>query len=330
MTAAAYGAIRGRRVCYRGTARAAAVTCKPMLSTTDARLVAAEPPRLLVAGAYVPGGGRIATALVDGETAVVTSGASSPLKLLVPRSRGRCAWAFTSTFGGGLLAGDRIDLGVTVGDGTALLLGTQASTKIYRNRRNGDAGATRPATQSLGATVGDGATLLVLPDPVTPFAASSYEQRQRFELSSTATLIFLDWLTSGRLARGERWAMTRYLSRNEILVAGRRVATDALRLDSEFGDPIDAPHRMGRFDCYATLTLLGPRAMDGATAILAELATAPVQRRAPLMAAASPLGDGGAIVRVLGASPQDVGRYIRQRLAFAWPIAGEDPWGRKM
>ncbi|HEV7302261.1 MAG TPA: urease accessory protein UreD [Tepidisphaeraceae bacterium] len=268
------------------------------------------------------GTGQLVATRVDGQTAITRSTATSPLKLLVPRPRGGCAWAFASTFGGGLVAGDEIDLSVTASAGTALLLGTQASTKIYRSPHS------VAAIQTLNATIADDAILLSLPDPVSPFATAVYEQRQRFELTRGASLVLLDWISSGRLARGERWAFTRYMSRNDIVVDGQHLVRDALLLDGTF-EPIDAPHRMGRFDCYATLFLIGPRVRDGAAAILDELNAAPVKRNAELLASASPIGDGGAVLRVLGPSPQLVGQYLRDRMAFAWAIAGEDLWSRK-
>ena len=48
--------------------------------------------------------------------------------------------------------------------GAALLLTTQASTKVYRTKRDGIA-----ATQSLNATVDDGGLLVLAPDPVVPY-----------------------------------------------------------------------------------------------------------------------------------------------------------------
>ena len=287
-----------------------------MRSTADAQPIARVPP--------LPhrGAGQLVATRVEGQTAITRSTATSPLKLLVPRPRAGCAWAFASTFGGGLVAGDEIELTVTVGAGSSMLLGTQASTKIYRSPLR------KPAVQVLNATVGPDAILLALPDAVSPFATAVYEQRQRFELASGASLVLLDWMSSGRLARGERWAFSRYLSRNDIVVDGRLLVRDALLLDDTF-EPIDVPHRMGRFDCYATLFLIGPRAQPGAAAILAEMNAAPVRRNADLLASASPVGGGGAVLRVLGPSPQMVGQFLRDRMAFAWEIAGEDLWSRK-
>jgi urease accessory protein len=267
------------------------------------------------------GYGRLRAERVDGETAVTLSSATNPLKLLVPRSRGNCAWAFASTFGGGLLAGDQIDLHVEVAAGASLMIGTQASTKIYRSPHG------VAAEQSLHATIADGASLLVLPDAVTPFATACYQQQQRFDVAPTGTLVLLDWLTSGRLARGERWAFSRYRSRNDIFLGNHHALGDALLLDNQH-EPIDAPHRMGRFDCYATLVAVGPRVRDGAGELLTAISKSRVEQNTPLLVSASSLADG-VIVRLLGRSTEQIGTYLREQLTFVWDIAGEDPWLRK-
>src|SRR5204862_7713297 len=75
----------------------------------------------------------LAVSMVHGLSAATTAWARSPLKLLTPRSRGESVWAYTSSFGGGMVAGDRTRLEVTIDAGARCFLGTQASTKIYRN-----------------------------------------------------------------------------------------------------------------------------------------------------------------------------------------------------
>src|SRR4051812_2271398 len=170
------------------------------------------------------GGGAVEFARVGESTAVVRRLAHSPLKLLTPRGPGQAAHVVTSTYGGGLLPGDDIRLDVVAGAETHAVLGTQASTKVYRSE--GGAGA----RQSLRAEVRRNAMLAVVPDPVTCFAGAMYEQRQRFELEKYASLLLVDWLTAGRVACGERWAMRRYASDTRVNVGGSCVARDALRL----------------------------------------------------------------------------------------------------
>src|ERR1700694_2311206 len=71
-----------------------------------------------------------------GERSVVrTSFATSPLRLLTPRNHGRAAWVYTSTLGGGLVNGDRLQLDLSVGAGAACLLSTQGETRVYRSPR---------------------------------------------------------------------------------------------------------------------------------------------------------------------------------------------------
>lgn len=147
---------------------------------------------------------------VAGESTVTSAFATSPLKLLTPRARGQSAWAFTSSFGGGLVAGDQTRLDLRLGVGTRCFVGTQASTKIYRNPSR------RPCSHVTQATLEAGSLLVFAPDPVQPFAHSTYVQRQVFHLRPGAGLVLVDWFCAGRAARGERWAFTRFQSRNEV------------------------------------------------------------------------------------------------------------------
>ena len=72
-------------------------------------------------------------AKVRERSTVISSWARSPLSLLTPRCRGESVWAYTSNYGGGMVAGDETRLDEIVDADTRVFLGTQASTKIYRN-----------------------------------------------------------------------------------------------------------------------------------------------------------------------------------------------------
>lgn len=43
-------------------------------------------------------------------------------------------------------------------------------------------------------------------------------QHQRFLLERGSSLVLVDWLTSGRMSRGEGWTFSRLESRNEVMV----------------------------------------------------------------------------------------------------------------
>lgn len=269
----------------------------------------------------VKGQAALGVSLVHGLSTATTAWARSPLKLLTPRSRGESVWAYTSSFGGGMVAGDRTRLDVTIEAGTRCFLGTQSSTKIYRNP------ARLPCSHDLNATVGENALLILAPDPVQCFAESSYEQRQRFELHTSASLLLIDWLSGGRTARGERWSFQRYLSRNEIVREGRPVLIDALLLDPADG-ALDGKFRGGRFNCLAAVALVGPKFKVQAKEILEWVANHPVTPRSDLLFAASPLREG-VLLRLAGVSVEEVGRAIHARIGFVRDVLEDDPWARK-
>jgi urease accessory protein len=277
-------------------------------------------PRPSRAGAATAGSGHVELAYVNGRTVPVRLGARSPLKLLAPRTRGHAAWLFTSTYGGGLVGGDAIDIDVTCGPGTRTLLGTQASTKVYRT-------AGLPCRQSLAARVADDAVLVSAPDPLVCFAGSRLDQHQRFDLSPTSSLVLVDSLASGRAARGERWAFDRYRGTIEIAVGGAPVFRDALLLDPADG-PLGAPLRMGAFDCVATVVLVGPAVRAVAKQLTTFVDAQPAPTRSPLLFAGSPLPDG-VVLRVAGPGTEVVGRWLRERLDVVPTLVGDDPWARK-
>ena len=263
----------------------------------------------------------LAVSLVHGLSATTSVWAKSPLKLLTPRARGESVWAYTSSFGGGMVAGDRTHLEVTVDAGARCFLGTQASTKVYRNPSQ------LPCSHELVAHVADDALLVLAPDPVQCFAQSRYEQRQQFHLSTSANLVLVDWMSGGRTARGERWSFQRYFSRNVMERSGQPILIDALELDEVDGS-LDGTFRGGRFNCFATVAVIGPKLEEFSKQILEWSAAQPVTPRADLVFAASPLGEG-VIFRCAGVAVEQVGRMIYERLSFVAQLLQDDPWARK-
>jgi len=160
---------------------------------------------ILTDGAHkapAPGSGSLQFEKIRGTTVLTRARAASPLRLLHPKNSGSAAWVYAATYGGGLLGGDTIALEAHVGAGASALLSTQASTKVYRSER--------PVSQRLLARADDDSLLVLLPDPVTPFASAQYEQEQQFELAPQASLVAVDWMTAGRVSFGERWRFTGY------------------------------------------------------------------------------------------------------------------------
>ncbi len=272
------------------------------------------------------GKGELELSFVAGRTEVTRSLATNPLRLLVPRRGTSAAWVYSTTYGGGLVAGDEIDLQLRVGRGASGVLGTQASTKVYRSPGR------LACRQKLRATVADGGLLVLAPDPLTCFAEAHYEQSHSVRLRGTGSVVLIDWLTSGRRARGESWALSRYSSRLQIYRDDELVMADALLLDPADG-PLDSPFRLGRFHCLAMIVLIGEQLAAAVADLLARVAAKPVQGRSPLVDVASPLqpasGCPGMVLRVIGETTEMVSRYLTDALSFLNEFLGEGPWARK-
>jgi urease accessory protein len=223
---------------------------------------------------------------------------------------------FLSSLGGGLVDGDRVHVRVDVGPGAFALLGTQASTKVYRSPRG--------CTQRVEARVEDGASLVLLPDPVVCFAGARYGQEIDVSLALGASLVMLDGYTCGRAASGERWQFSRYASRVRVDRGGRRAFVDATRLDPAEG-PLAA--RMGDLDVVLSLMALGPKFGELRAAMLADPpARSPADRA---VVAASPIGADGAIVRIAAENHEKASQMLRPSFIALARALGDDPFARK-
>lgn len=150
---------------------------------------------------------------------------------------------FILTYGGGLLAGDCINLKIYLDPYTRLVAATQGSTRVYKmpisppkchhkdqvrslpgqlasSLSSKDAVQVLPhgltSRQDIRVRICRGAGFWLAPDPIQPFASSLYAQTQIFEVEKGASVGVIDWVTEGRRARGESWAMAGWKGKNEI------------------------------------------------------------------------------------------------------------------
>jgi urease accessory protein len=195
-----------------------------------------------------------------------------PLKLVspVPLTAGKALihTVYLLTYGGGLVAGDSINLEVVVEDSTRLVLLTQGSTKLFKSPDREVI-----SRQCMTTTLGNGAALCYLPDPVQPFEKSSFEQTQIYNVSTThdpgievGSLCVLDWVSNGRLANGEDWSFFHYGSKNEIYLrdsSGQRrlLLRDSVLLNDN-GRLGSAATRMDGLAIFGTLVMYGPLLAD--------------------------------------------------------------------
>ncbi|CAZ82049.1 unnamed protein product [Tuber melanosporum] len=229
----------------------------------------APPPLTPSKPTPLPGHGSIhARLLPPSQTTLPHLHFTYPLKLISipspPSTTNTYQTVFQLTYGGGLVSNDQVYLRIVLEPSSKLCLLTQGSTKIFKQKVEGDI-----ARQALDVRLCRGARLLLLPDPLQPFEGSVFSQIQRFWLQEDegegegeGGMVVLDWVTEGRAARGERWELERFESRNEVYCtgSGRLLLRDALVLNSLSSTNTREESLRGKMDglvVFATLIIRG-------------------------------------------------------------------------
>lgn len=220
----------------------------------------------------LPGRGIIELAHLTERTSVLrTVTYQYPLKLISPAasvaSDGvHVQTIYLLTYGGGLVAGDTINVSISLASSTRLIMLTQGSTKIFKSPSQ-----SMVSGQIMTIDIAIDAALCYLPDPVQPFEQSRFEQKQNYNIAhdpdhGTGNLIALDWVCEGRTARGEKWTFSSYGSKNEVWVKpsqGSQRREKLLLRDNILLDPSTELHttfapRMDHLGVFGTLILYGP------------------------------------------------------------------------
>ena len=150
---------------------------------------------------------------------------------------------------------------------------------------------------------------------------------QRVAIAPGGSLGVLDWLSRGRRLRGERWAFRRYSSRLDVHIGGAHVLCESLRLDPS-RSPVGSEFKTGGFDCLAVVGLFGEKVVDAVSTLLDMISGQPFEPGQEILEAVSPVAHG-AVLRVMGSTPELVGRYLDEKLGFLAELIGESPWSRK-
>jgi urease accessory protein len=206
------------------------------------------------------------------------------LKLLFPRAAGPALEAVLLNTAGGLTGGDRMRVEAEAAPGARLLLATQAAERAYRS-----AGGT-PATADMTLAAGEGARIDWLPQETILFEGCRLHRTLRAGLHATATLLAVEPLLLGRLARGERLADAAFRDRWEVRREGRLVFADALRLEGDLEALLGRAATLGGARALATVLLTGPRA---------EAMLAPLRALLPPASGASLVREGVLAARLL-------------------------------
>jgi urease accessory protein len=239
----------------------------------------------------------------DGATRLARLFHHDPLRVLFPNPRaGDLALGTLVTTSGGLVGGDRRDIGLSVGPSAAAMVTTQAAEKVYRS-----AGPDVHVATSL--KVEDGAWLEWLPQEAILFDGARLRRATSVDIAGSGRAMAGELLVFGRIAHGERF--THGLARDawEVRRDGRLIWADALHLDGDIAEILDHPGCFGGATAYGTILYAAPdadRYLDAARTL--------IEHATPGVRAAATCFDGLLVIRWIGAPAH----HLRQAYARFW------------
>lgn len=126
------------------------------------------------------------------------------------------AYLYIVSASGGILQGDRYRIDITMRKDSKAHITTQGATRIYHMDANS-------ATQMINVTLEEGSYLEFIPDQIIPYSNSRFYQRMNLNVHDSATMVYSEIITPGRVAMGESfeydvcYLKTRAVNQEDVL-----------------------------------------------------------------------------------------------------------------
>ncbi len=148
----------------------------------------------------------------------------------------------------GFFDGDSIVSDVTVGRGASLVLSTPSSSRVFRTRSGKDAVCEQKFS------VQTGGFLEWIPEAFIPHQGARYVQRTEVNLEPGAGLLFIDWISPGRVARGEIFQYENLRWEFDLKMGGKLLARERYDMSGDGLEGITAMFEAGH---YVSIYLAG-------------------------------------------------------------------------
>ncbi|OOF88724.1 urease accessory protein [Rodentibacter ratti] len=150
----------------------------------------------------------------NGKTQLADYFATPPFKVMVlPHYSGiwqRGLNAMQMSSSPGVLAGDLLDIQISLAKSTALSLHTQAFTRVQTMNEN------ESAEQITQINLAEGSRLFYLPHPLVLHKDSAFKQKTLIEMQPNSELIYGEIVAIGRVLNNERFAFRQFSSHVKI------------------------------------------------------------------------------------------------------------------
>lgn len=173
---------------------------------------------------------------------------------MFPRANPQALTGVVMNCAGGMTSGDRFDLTAKAGDGTRLVLTSQAAERAY------GANGPDPAQLTTRLTVASGARLDWLPQETILFDQSRLNRRLDVELAEDAAFLMIEPVIFGRVAMGESLSAISFTDQIRIRRAGRLIHADATTLSGDAQSCLQQQAIMGGGHATAAMVFVAAEA----------------------------------------------------------------------
>jgi urease accessory protein len=233
----------------------------------------------------------------SGKTAVKEQYSKVPLytqrALYLEEALPSMAYLYIISPSGGILQGDRYRMDITLRNKAYAHITTQGATRVYRMEKNF-------ATQMVNIDVGEGCYFEYIPDQIIPYVDSRFYQVASLRVHDSATMLYSEIMTPGRVARGESFAYDIcYMKAHATNQDGALRFTDVAVMEPKKRS-MKAFGVMENYETVGNLYMLTPKKYvqelhEKVNAMLSELPKDKIYAGATILP-----NDSGVVVRMLG------------------------------
>jgi len=252
------------------------------------------------------------------------------------------AYLYISSITGGILQGDCHTISVDLEEGAKAHITTQGATRIYGmgdgdgsnsssssggSNSNSNGGSNNSgATQELSINAGPHAYLEFVPDQIIPYAGSRFRQSTNMTIDDTATVVYAEIISAGRIGMGESFAYESCRLRMRIQDSQNRLRfIDAANMDPVWQSTgIRSFGVMNRYSLVASAYIMTDRGyvhdiQGGAENLI-------VQNKRVVGGATLMDNDTGVLIRLLGDDTEPIKETINRITAHVRRVVLDAPF----
>ena len=141
-------------------------------------------------------------------------------------------YVYVTSTSGGILQGDRHVTRFDLGGGARAHITTQGATRVYGTKGSARMEKPSAARVSLRMSLGESSYLEYMPDQIIPYAGSRFRQDAAISVHETATLVYAETVSPGRVGMGESFEYESCVLRMRVTDQnGRFRFVDAARME---------------------------------------------------------------------------------------------------